>query len=75
MRHCNYEKSLCVREPSSNGLHTIYIITIEGGISRLKFMPCADLICPIYVREAIWAVRHFPLAVINNALGSDFRSC
>lgn len=51
------------------------IIIIQGGIFRLKFIPCADLICLIYVRQEIWAAWHFPLAVINNALGSDFMFC
>ena len=54
---------------------TICIITIQGGIFRLKFIPCANLICTIYVRQAIWAARHFPPAVMNNALGSNFMLC
>ena len=71
MRHCNYEKSLCLQEPSSTGLHNIYNNN-SGWHFTLKFIPCADLICSIYLREAIWAARRFTPAVINNALASDF---
>lgn len=68
-------KSLFVfKRPASSNGSTILII-IQGGIFRLKFIPCADLICLIYVRKEIWAAWHFPLAVINNALGSDFMFC